>query len=298
MPTLNPDSQARTERMHLMARDLLNHRGMVTGESHRQHSYYLHLTAPDSTLMKVWVKCAYRPENGGSAAMLTFPKDRPQTDEEAVGFVEGIAHRRIQDVGATHILLLVADPDGYAPTGAYLLPLIALSEYARGGLATEGGYRMWNGAAFDLWVVANPGTKVESVVEVLRGMALDLLREPPVWTPSLDAINDLDEPHFGNLTPQSHERTSRVFQRDWKVRQQVLERAKGRCEYCHTDGFLMSNGQNYLEAHHIIALADDGEDTLRNVIALCPTHHREAHYGVQAVALEAQFIARLMTLVP
>lgn len=178
------------------------------------------------------------------------------------------------------------------------MPLVALPEYARSGLATEGGYRMWNGAAFDLWVVANPGTKVESVVEVLRGMALDLLREPPAWTPALDAINDLEEPYFGNPTPQSHERTTRVFQRDWKVRQQVLERAKGRCEHCLTDGFLMSNGQNYLEAHHIIALADDGEDTLGNVIALCPTHHREAHYGVQAENLEAQFMERLKTLVP
>lgn len=62
----------------------------------------------------------------------------------------------------------------------------------------------------------------------------DLLREPPAWTPALDAINDLEEPYFGNPTPQSHERTTRVFQRDWKVRQQVLERAKGRCEHCLT----------------------------------------------------------------
>lgn len=59
----------------------------------------------------------------------------------------------------------------------------------------------------------------------------------------------------------------------------------------------MPNGQNYLEAHHIIALADDGEDTLRNVIALCPTHHREAHYGVQAEELEAMFIERLETVI-
>lgn len=299
MPALNPDSQARTERMHLMARDLLSHRGTVTGESHRQHSYYLHLVAPDGTQMKVWVKCAYKPESRGSAVMLTFPKkQRPQTDAQAVAFVEGFAQRQIQKARATHILLLAADPGGYAPTGAFLLPLPDLSTIAREGLASTGGSGMWNGAALDLWVVANFGAKVEPAVATLRRLAVDLLREPPVWMPALDAINDLEEPYFGNPTPQRQELTSRVFQRDWKVRQRVLERAKGRCEHCLTEGFLMSNGNNYLEAHHIIALADDGEDTLGNVIALCPTHHREAHYGVQAENLEAQFMERLKTLVP
>lgn len=44
----------------------------------------------------------------------------------------------------------------------------------------------------------------------------------------------------------------------------------------------MASGQRYLEAHHIVALACDGPDTVENVVALCPNHHREAHFGVDA----------------
>ena len=35
----------------------------------------------------------------------------------------------------------------------------------------------------------------------------------------------------------------------------------------------------YLEVHHIIRLADDGDDSVENAIALCPNCHREAHFG-------------------
>lgn len=52
----------------------------------------------------------------------------------------------------------------------------------------------------------------------------------------------------------------------------------------------MSNGKHYLEAHHVIALCDQGKDTEENVIALCPEHHRQAHYGTNAEALEKKFI--------
>ena len=35
----------------------------------------------------------------------------------------------------------------------------------------------------------------------------------------------------------------------------------------------------YLEVHHKIRLSDGGEDTIDNVVALCPNCHRKAHYG-------------------
>lgn len=75
-----------------------------------------------------------------------------------------------------------------------------------------------------------------------------------------------------------------------KVRAYVLERAQGRCEYCKEKGFMMPDGTRYLETHHIIALAKHGADQVDNVIALCPAHHREAHYGAEADALEDKFI--------
>ena len=87
-----------------------------------------------------------------------------------------------------------------------------------------------------------------------------------------------------------------TYLRDSKVRDAVLRRASGRCEFCGELGFLTPEGAHYLEAHHVIALASDGEDRLTNVIALCPNDHREAHYGWRKGEIEAQMIAKLKTL--
>ncbi|MGX5725672.1 HNH endonuclease [Metapseudomonas otitidis] len=76
-------------------------------------------------------------------------------------------------------------------------------------------------------------------------------------------------------------RLVREFVRNPDVIVEVLNRAGGRCESC---GALApfnrrSDGSPYLEVHHKIRLADDGEDTVENAIALCPNCHRLSHYG-------------------
>ena len=74
------------------------------------------------------------------------------------------------------------------------------------------------------------------------------------------------------------------------MRRFIIEQAKGVCEYCGELGFLLPDGSHYLEAHHIISLAKQGPDTVNNVIALCPSDHREAHYGAKAEAMENEMI--------
>jgi 5-methylcytosine-specific restriction protein A len=71
------------------------------------------------------------------------------------------------------------------------------------------------------------------------------------------------------------------FARNPDVVAEVTMRAKGKCEGCKTKApFLRrKDGSPYLEVHHIKQLADDGEDTVKNAIALCPNCHREKHYG-------------------
>jgi hypothetical protein len=71
----------------------------------------------------------------------------------------------------------------------------------------------------------------------------------------------------------------RVFVRNPAVRQSVLLRAAGRCEWCQEPGFTMDDGSVFLETHHVVPLSEDGPDTIHNVVALCPDHHREAHHG-------------------
>jgi predicted restriction endonuclease len=100
-----------------------------------------------------------------------------------------------------------------------------------------------------------------------------------------DAVNDL-----GTDSPRGKIVTGRVFLRDPRIRKAVLKRAGGKCELCGKSGFLCSDGSRYLEAHHIIALADDGPDRMSNVIALCADHHREAHLGRGRSLLEARMI--------
>lgn len=76
--------------------------------------------------------------------------------------------------------------------------------------------------------------------------------------------------------------TGEVFNRSPEVRRIVLQRANGKCEFCGTEGFKTSAGLLFLETHHIIPLSEGGADTIYNVVAICPNHHREAHYGQDA----------------
>lgn len=54
----------------------------------------------------------------------------------------------------------------------------------------------------------------------------------------------------------------------------VLEVFANYAEKCH---FLLSDGRPYLEAHHVIPLAEGGPDIIENMVALCPNCHRKMH---------------------
>jgi len=83
--------------------------------------------------------------------------------------------------------------------------------------------------------------------------------------------------------------TITVFNRNPHVVAAVLNRAKGKCEGCKSVAPFerLSDRTPYLEVHHRIPLAEDGDDTIANAIALCPNCHREAHHG----QLKARFLA-------
>ncbi len=72
-----------------------------------------------------------------------------------------------------------------------------------------------------------------------------------------------------------------VFKRNIYVIAETLERASGICERCRKPApFIKDKDETeYLEVHHIIPLAEDGDDSVENTIALCPNCHRHAHYG-------------------
>lgn len=71
--------------------------------------------------------------------------------------------------------------------------------------------------------------------------------------------------------------------------QQLVERIKqtrGRkCQICQYS-FIMDNGNEYCEAHHIKYLSKNGSQSSDNVILLCPNHHRMFHYAHDAVFVD------------
>jgi len=71
------------------------------------------------------------------------------------------------------------------------------------------------------------------------------------------------------------------YRRDPDVVAEALYRAKGFCEKCKEKAPFIkrSNGEPYLEVHHIRPLSQGGLDSLENVISLCPNCHREIHFG-------------------
>ncbi|EGQ8195940.1 HNH endonuclease [Vibrio parahaemolyticus] len=71
------------------------------------------------------------------------------------------------------------------------------------------------------------------------------------------------------------------YHRDPDIVAEALYRAEGFCEKCKAKAPFIkrSNGESYLEVHHIIPLSKGGLDSLENVISLCPNCHREIHFG-------------------
>ncbi|GMM90455.1 HNH endonuclease [Vibrio fortis] len=100
------------------------------------------------------------------------------------------------------------------------------------------------------------------------------------------SLNDSPEKRRSRLssrskTPRVVYRLVKDYSRDPDVVAEALYRANGRCEKCQAKAPFTkrSNGQPYLEVHHIIPLSQGGLDSLSNVISLCPNCHREVHFG-------------------
>ena len=113
---------------------------------------------------------------------------------------------------------------------------------------------------------------------------------------SRSGVHDLDQSEIGNTDPEYRKRMAGSYVRRAKVRRDVLNRANGFCEYRGCSTFSNPKGVPFLETHHVILLSEQGLDKPSNVIALCPNHHREAHFGENWVSLQNEFILILMKM--
>jgi len=72
--------------------------------------------------------------------------------------------------------------------------------------------------------------------------------------------------------------TAHVHERNEYVSELAKRRANGICQLCEKPApFTKSNGDPYLESHHVEWLAEGGDDVIENTVALCPNCHRKMY---------------------
>lgn len=100
--------------------------------------------------------------------------------------------------------------------------------------------------------------------------------------------------------PPKQTKTVTDFKRNLAVVAGALARSNGACELpaCATPLFQKDDGRNFLEVHHVVPLAEGGDDTLVNAAALCPMCHRELHYGSGRMAKRAVLQAAIKSKEP
>lgn len=85
-----------------------------------------------------------------------------------------------------------------------------------------------------------------------------------------------------------------VYDRDPEVARKAKQRASdGRCECCGELGFETDAGGHYLEAHHVVPLKCGGPDAVWNVVAICSSDHRRAHFAKDRSAVRDQLVGVL-----
>jgi predicted RNA-binding protein with PUA-like domain len=97
-----------------------------------------------------------------------------------------------------------------------------------------------------------------------------------------------------NVAPRRRSQESIAYDRDQIVVALRKRLASNRCEVagCQSEQFRTESGELFIEVHHLIPLADGGPDTLENTAAVCPTHHRLLHHGIEWDVIAAQLFQK------
>ncbi|WP_241360754.1 HNH endonuclease [Pseudomonas aeruginosa] len=107
--------------------------------------------------------------------------------------------------------------------------------------------------------------------------ALDQVKEKQARCLSDDEVEKLAKQQ-GQRNVSTRNVSATQYQRSPWVAENARRRAKGYCELCGEPApFKRKDGSPYLETHHIEWLANGGEDTVENTVALCPNCHRKMH---------------------
>jgi 5-methylcytosine-specific restriction protein A len=140
-----------------------------------------------------------------------------------------------------------------------------------------------DGRPRDVWIF--PLKRKDGSTPVIPKFSLDKTFERKVKKASALSLEELkSRASKSQSKPGSRVATTTTYQRNANVVNYTLKRADGVCELCEqTAPFKKKNGKPYLEVHHVVQLANGGEDTIENAVALCPNCHRKMHsLGLQS----------------
>jgi 5-methylcytosine-specific restriction enzyme A len=100
------------------------------------------------------------------------------------------------------------------------------------------------------------------------------------------------------LSPEKYPISGAAYFRAIEIKDKVLLRSKGKCEYCGEIAFTTHRNTLFLEVHHVVPLGKGGVDEMWNTVAVCPNHHREAHFGLNRDEILSHFVSYLGSLYP
>ena len=128
-----------------------------------------------------------------------------------------------------------------------------------------------------VWIF--PLKRKDGSTPLIPRVSLDKTLERKVRKSSTLSLDELkSRASKSTAKPGSRISTTTTYQRDPNVVNYTLKRANGICELCEQPApFKKKNGDPYLEVHHVVQLANDGDDTIENAVALCPNCHRKMH---------------------
>ncbi|AIY67325.1 HNH endonuclease [Pseudoalteromonas piratica] len=96
------------------------------------------------------------------------------------------------------------------------------------------------------------------------------------------SLKELREIALSSTPTQANQKEKLIYvkHRSDAIKLYAKKRAGGFCEGCGDKAPFDTKSGPYLEVHHLTRLSDGGADSPENVITLCPTCHRRAHYAV------------------
>lgn len=138
----------------------------------------------------------------------------------------------------------------------------------------------------------------------IEALVLEISNTPqaPVVEFEMDVRDNQRKPNLskpqGNSRPGASVSQVVQFKRDPQVKAWVLREAKGVCECCNQPApFDGTDGEPFLEVHHVRKLAERGSDTVNNAVAICPNCHRALHYGMKAKELVEDLYGKVVRLI-